>query len=162
MVAALKHLTMTASNYRSAWKLLDTLYTNERELFKDHMNVFSSIPFVSSEDPVALRLLLNVTREFRQTLGEFPIEVEHCDPMVVFFVTQKLPSETAELWETRLGASTKIPAFQKLESFLDTRIESLEAIQERLKQSIIPSPISNPLKSRPIAKATIANPSQKK
>lgn len=64
----------------------------------------------------------------------FNIELKHCDPLLVSYIVEKLPSETTGLFETKLGGTTRIPIFEQLKEFLDTRIKTLDAIEENKSQ----------------------------
>lgn len=125
-----KHIVTTEENYTAAWKLLTDHYENPRELFKSQMHLFSSQPKINEEHAHKIRALLSVSRECRQALGNFHIDVTNCDPILIYFITQKLPAETVGLWETTMGGSTALPTFDNFQTFLDTRIKTLEAVAE--------------------------------
>lgn len=125
-----KHMITTEENYIAAWKLITDQYENPRELFKSQMNLFSSQTKINEENAHKIRSLLSVSRECRQALSNFRIDVENCDPILIFFITQKLPAETVGQWEMKMGGSTELPNFNDFQTFLDTRIKTLEAMAE--------------------------------
>lgn len=126
----IKHLLVTDANYNTAWEMLKSHYENPRELFKATMNMLYNHAKIEKEDAQSIRALLSVSRECRQALRNFQLELEHCDPLLVFFISKKLPSETIGLWETKIGGSTSLSTFKELETFLDTRVKTLDAIAD--------------------------------
>lgn len=149
----LKHMVTTEENFTPAWKLLTEYYENPRELFRSVMHLFSSQSKINDEDPHKIRSLLSVSRECRQALTNFDIDLNHCDPILVYFITQKLPSETIGFWETKIGSSSTLPTFDVLQSFLDTRVKTLEAVAES-KASSTSSSKQLPFSSKSMSSST--------
>lgn len=129
-----KHM-LTDENYTAAWKLLTDYYENPRELFRSQMHLFSSQSKITEECAHNIQSLLCVSRECRQALTNFDIDLKHCDPILIYFIVQRLPAETVGLWETCMGTSKSLPTFDKFEHFLDTRIKTLEAVAENRASS---------------------------
>lgn len=124
----IQHLSITDEGYTSAWNLLSTQYESSREIFHAHMNDFMSFVKLDKEDPRAMRALLSLSRDLRKTLLSFKITQSGSDPIVVYLISQKLPAYTVGLWETSLQDTTSLPSFAKLDSFLDNRIKTLDAM----------------------------------
>ncbi|XP_055385905.1 uncharacterized protein LOC129614946 [Condylostylus longicornis] len=78
-----------------------------------------------------LKLLLN--QSF--ALKNLQIDVEGWDPIIVYLIVQKLPTETHQLWEQSVSAENQLPTWRQLKSFLETRFRTLEAISTRRSSS---------------------------
>lgn len=126
----LKHMVTTEENFTPA---LTEYYENPRELFRSVMHLFSLQPKINYENSHKIRSLLS------KALTNFDIDLNHCDPILVYFITQKLPSETIRFWGTKIGSSSTLPTFEVLQSFLDTRIKTLEAVVESKASSAFTS-----------------------
>lgn len=142
----IRHLPITELNYDSAWNLLVNFYDNPRQLFQTHMNLLVSQPKIFKEDASSMRSLLSVARECRAALLNFQLDLNHCDPILIFLISQRLPPETVGFWETKAGDSKNLSKFSEFELFLEIRIRTLQAISDskQLNGSAKPASQSQP------------------
>lgn len=121
-----KHLRITAENYKPAWKILSRRYQNTRALVNSHLNTFFSMPKLTQEDADGLKNLVNNTNEFLQSLQNLKIPVENWDPIIIFTLVEKLDIKTHSRWEEALNAQVKLPTLPRFLTFLETRFRILE------------------------------------
>ncbi|XP_055387374.1 uncharacterized protein LOC129615957 [Condylostylus longicornis] len=131
----LRAFQVTEDNYAAAFNMLKERYDNKRVLVNTQLKLLLNQSFVNQETATAVKKLLDTTNECLQALKNLQIDVEGWDPIIVYLIVQKLPTETHQLWEQSVSAENQLPTWRQLESFLETRFRTLEAISTRRSSS---------------------------
>ena len=126
----IKHISVTAVNFSSAWNILKDRYENKRVLVNVHLKRLLAQTKVTSDSAQAVKLLLDTTQECIAALNNLEINTESWDPILVHIIAQKMSPECVQLWEQSLSSKTNVPTFQELISFLDSRFRTLEAVRD--------------------------------
>ena len=125
----LKYITVTDNSYPGAWEILYKRYENKRVLITTQLSRLFSQPASTFENPTSIKRLLDVTNECVHALQNLEIDISNWDPIFVFIVSQKLPSDTRQFWEQSLK-STDTPAYSELCKFLECRFRALEVLSK--------------------------------
>ncbi|XP_033228908.1 uncharacterized protein LOC117180520 [Belonocnema kinseyi] len=125
----IKHVTVTDANFTTFWETIKIRYDNKRALINAHLQAIATIPNVSNNSVVELRVLRDSTNEAFTCLKNLNRPTQHWDDFMVFWIVRKLDMSSLKEWEMHLGSETDYPTFKKLDDFLATRVRTLEAIQ---------------------------------
>ena len=117
----------TNENYDKAWKLLEDRYQNMRDLGYAIIAKFINQPSVKDGDIKTLRRVVDVSKESVLRLQTLNISVADWDLILTYHLVNKLDSESRRFWQLTLK-DDKIPSFDSLVEFLETRAKSLEEI----------------------------------
>ncbi|XP_055842511.1 uncharacterized protein LOC129909455 [Episyrphus balteatus] len=117
---------LVAENYQEAYNLLCEKYENNCILFSKHMKSFSSLPIIKSEDAASLTQLLNVSKECICVLKSFGFELKHFEPILVYYLAEKLPHDTREFWVQSSGQKKDIPTFKEISDCIEIRVRTIE------------------------------------
>lgn len=132
----LKHLPLTASNYKICWSQLENRYNNKKYLSNCILKRLTGQRVLTSESSSGLKQLLDTTRECLHSLDNLGIKTNTWDVLIIFLVSQKLDSESRKLWErTIAGTNQELPKFKEFEEFLENRFRSLEFLDTRVQKS---------------------------
>lgn len=125
---ALSHLSVTADNFKIAWKLMMSRYENPRRLVNVHLHTLFNLPALKNETAESLRALRDKMNASIEGLRHLRRPVDQWSEIFVFVIAQKMNTATRKAWEFKLGNSTEYPEYSALDEFLDSRIRALEAI----------------------------------
>lgn len=75
----LRHITITESNYESAWQFLQERYNNKRILIKTQLKILLSQPIVNVDNAYNIRRLLDTTNECIQALKNLNVDTKGWD-----------------------------------------------------------------------------------
>ncbi|KAJ6648127.1 hypothetical protein Bhyg_03352 [Pseudolycoriella hygida] len=98
-----------------------------------HLQTFFGLERMVTEDPVALKNLIDNSTEIVRSLQVLGLPVKHWDTILVHVVASKLDNETHKHWELKLKKD-ELPTFQSLAEFLESRWQSLEMITNSKSQ----------------------------
>ena len=118
-------ISITDANYSIAIRLLTERYDNKRSIVHAHLKAIWSQSPIKTESASALRKLLETTNEHLRALHELGQPIEHWDPLLVFWLSDKMDSESRKQWELD-NPGTELLSWEKLSKFLDTRSRALE------------------------------------
>ena len=118
-------LTITDANYSIAQRLLTDRYENKRSIVNAHLKAIWSQPSIKAESGSALRKLLETTNENLRALEEQVQGTEYWDPLLVFWLCDKMDPESRKQWELD-NPGTELLTWKQLSKFLDTRSRALE------------------------------------
>lgn len=96
-----RHLPVTDVNYEIAWQKLITRYDKKDHIVQQLIKKFIDQPMMSESDFTKLRSLTNNSDEIIRSLAS--LEVEDRDPWIIHILTNKLDSETRQLWASNQG-----------------------------------------------------------
>lgn len=121
------HILPSEGAYTQAFCLLQNRYENTRSIVNSLFKAFFDLPNYETESKDQLRVMLNTTNSLLSSLSTLNIATDSWDPMIVYFLTQKMNSLTFQHWEESLKGSKILPDLKTFLSFLETRIIILEA-----------------------------------
>lgn len=127
----IKHLQVNGDHYNDAWAALNKRYNNKKLLINNNLKRLLSQRYVKAENADELRQLLDTTKEIICTLKNLGEPTEKWNSVVVFVIAQRLPTETAALWENQTARNESIPLLEELEIFLENRFRTIEMIEKR-------------------------------
>lgn len=134
----LKTLSTIGENFDRAWTILTTRFENKRLVITAHLNEFTALRTVTSESASELKRLIIGTANFREARKRQQQPVgELDDSLIIHLTVQKFDATTRREWETLIGGKTEFPTFNEFETFLNQRINTLEAL-ESMKNSSHP------------------------
>ena len=118
-------ISITDANYSLAMRLLTDRYDNRRSIVHAHLKVIWTQPCIKTESAIGLRKLLETTTEHLRALEELGQDISSWDPLLVFWLGDKMDAESRKQWELD-NPGTEILSWEKLAKFLDTRSRALE------------------------------------
>lgn len=124
----LKNVVINDANYASAWNTLKERYDNSRAIINAHLTELFELRDVGSEVLKDLKTLRDKTNDVITALRNLGREVNNWDDLIVFQLVRKLDKNSRREWETKLGDQAEYPTYKDLDSFLGTRIRTLEAM----------------------------------
>lgn len=143
----LKNLAVTEANFSRAWEILIARYDNKRVLIDAQLASLFSTRKITSENSSECKRLLGDVKEALGALEALGCPVKHWDLLVIFLTVSKLDIGSLKRWEKKLGAASTPPSFDDLESFLISRIYTLEALERSQPRKSISG---NPALLRPL------------
>ncbi|RLU14836.1 hypothetical protein DMN91_012723 [Ooceraea biroi] len=152
----LANLTITADNFSRAWDSLTSRYENKRLLVSANLDRLFELKLLTQAFGSDLKHLLATVKESLGALQALGVPVDQWDIFIVYFVTRKLDPKFLEAWEIHLGESTDLVTFDKLETFLESRIHALEVVGSRNNSSKTTSASKSISKSKSSARSHAA------
>lgn len=129
----LRHIPITAENYKLCWKQLEDRYSNKKYLANCILKKFMSQKSITIESATALRELLDTTNECMHALTNLSINVSTWDTIVIYVLCSKLDAESRKQWELKTSENcNELPTFKQFQEFLEIRSRSLEFIDPKL------------------------------
>jgi len=95
------------------------------------MNVLYQLPSLSKENPDDIRSMISAVNVCAAACNTLNASLQDGDHWLAHYLTAKLPKETHSAWERHLGSQTHIPSYKDLEQFLNNRLITLDAIENR-------------------------------
>ncbi|XP_059225279.1 uncharacterized protein LOC131997762 [Stomoxys calcitrans] len=138
-----KGFSLTNSNYELAWKALKERYENKRILINHQLRKIFDLEIVSSEKSKSLRSLQFTINNCLAILRSYNVSTISWDPILVFWVSTKLPQETLSAWESSIQNHKEMPSWDRLNEFISNRLDLLESIND------VRRPSSNTLTNSP-------------
>jgi hypothetical protein len=138
----IKNLKATNENYKAAWEILESRYNNKRRIVYTHFRTLLELSPIRDESSKELRRVLDTANSSMTAIKLQTDELGQLDQFIVYLISQKLDKESKKHWEEYLKASTELPDFKKLNTFLETRFNILDGINNSSSytKSSSPSP----------------------
>ncbi|XP_075163644.1 uncharacterized protein LOC142236255 [Haematobia irritans] len=130
-----KQFSLTDDNFGLAWEALRQRYENKRILVNHQLKKIFEMERVGTEKGKALRNLQYTVNNCLSVLKTYNISVISWDPILVFWVSSKLPDETLSAWENSLENHKQMPSWEQLDEFISRRLNMLESISDIRKPS---------------------------
>nr|XP_041630542.1 uncharacterized protein LOC121501974 [Drosophila kikkawai] len=111
-----------------------------------------------SESGTALKDLQSTIQGCLIALEHSQISTENWDCLLIFLISSKLPKVTLSLWEQSLTNKSAIPAWEEMNSFLEERYRTLEAIEDVRPNSSSTQHSREPRSAQPRRMGTPAKP----
>lgn len=124
----LRHFSLTAANYNPAWEMLNQRYANKRVLLDTQLRILFNQPKALRDDATSIKALMDTSTECLYSLQNLEVPTDSWDPIMIYLITQRLTSETLQLWEQSLTGKENLPSYKDLTAFLEGRYRTLEAI----------------------------------
>ncbi|XP_024889750.1 uncharacterized protein LOC112466093, partial [Temnothorax curvispinosus] len=135
----IQHTALTADNFKKTWDSLTTFYENTRLHVNTTLQSLMNLKRMTKESAKEIEFLYsNITQLYRtfETL-ERERPVSTWDDFLVFICSQKLDSETAKLWESKLGSSKTPPLWTQFKDFLFERMSTLQSYERSQNVKIL-------------------------
>ncbi|XP_075157918.1 uncharacterized protein LOC142231185 [Haematobia irritans] len=130
-----KQYALTDDNFNFAWDALKQRYENKRILVNHQLRKIFEVERVTSEKGKALRNLQYTVNNCLSVLRTFNVSVVSWDPILVFWVSSRLPDDTVTAWENSLTDHKQMPSWNQLDEFISKRLDMLESISDMRKPS---------------------------
>jgi hypothetical protein len=114
-------------NYTTAWELLCKRYDNKKLLINTYLERLLNIRPAKVDSAAELKGVLDKFNEAVCSLKNLGEVVWNA--MVVHILCSKLPDETIRAWEQSLRNEDAFPAFEELDVFLESRINTLTLLE---------------------------------
>lgn len=86
----IKSLHLTENNYPEAWKRINDRYEHKRFIVDSHLQTFFKQEQILSEDPMALKNLIDKSTETIRALQVLGLPVEHWDALLIHVIASKI------------------------------------------------------------------------
>lgn len=129
----ISQLPVTEANYKIAWALLKERFHNKRVIVNACLETLLNQEKITKPSASALRNLIDVTKESLQCIETLDIAVDEWDAILVFIVQTKMHIEIRTEWEKHLGATTRIPKFDEIISFLEMQFRVLDTAESSIE-----------------------------
>ncbi|XP_070144622.1 uncharacterized protein [Drosophila kikkawai] len=149
---------LTNDGFQSAWSALQDRFENKRLLVNSQLKILFSRPTLGSESGTALKDLQSTIQGCLIALEHSQISTENWDCLLIFLISSKLPKVTLSLWEQSLTNKSAIPAWEEMNSFLEERYRTLEAIEDVRPNSSSTQHSREPRSAQPRRMGTPAKP----
>ncbi|XP_073814339.1 uncharacterized protein [Musca autumnalis] len=130
-----KRFPLTDSNFDLAWEALRQRFENKRILINHQLRKIFEIDHVSSEKEKSLRNLQYTINNCLSVLRTYNISVISWDPILVYWVSSKLPDDTLTAWESSLSNNKEMPSWDQLDEFITKRLNMIESVSDIRKQN---------------------------
>ncbi|KAI4476605.1 hypothetical protein M0802_014847 [Mischocyttarus mexicanus] len=123
------NLKLSAESFEIAWKRLVVRFDNKRLLVSAQVERLLDLPAVKPRTSHGLHWIVNILESSLSAIEALGCSVEHWGSIVLQRASSALDARTREDWEHHLGASTEIPPYQRLLSFISAASRALEHIE---------------------------------
>ncbi|XP_075157832.1 uncharacterized protein LOC142231099 [Haematobia irritans] len=130
-----RQFALTDDNFGLAWDALRQRYENKRILINHQLRKIFEADRVTSEKGKPLRNLQYTINNCLSVLKTYNISVVSWDPILVYWVSSRLPDETLTAWENSLNDHKQMPSWEQLDDFISRRLNMLESITDMRKPS---------------------------
>ncbi|XP_075147221.1 uncharacterized protein LOC142221389 [Haematobia irritans] len=134
-----KQFALTDDNFMLAWDALRQRYENQRILINHQLRKIFETERVTTEKSKTLRNLQYTMNNCLSVLKTYNISVASWDPILVYWMSSRLPDETLAAWENSLTDHKKLPSWDQLDEFITKRLSMLESILDMRKPSSPPA-----------------------
>jgi len=123
----IRHLSLTESNYTTAWTILTDRFSNKRILASTIIQQMLDYPNTSAEAKT-IKGLHDVIQESLAALTNANISIKDWDPLLLQLMTKKLDRHTHMLYETSLKNPREVQEISIFLKFLEQRFQALESL----------------------------------
>ncbi|XP_043279324.1 uncharacterized protein [Venturia canescens] len=133
--ATIKNIPITAENYQRAWQSLANVYENKRLLVSSCLTKFSHQPKMTAETTAELKRVFHSMVTTVNVLEGIGRPIDSSEDLFVFSVTELLDPRTRREWESAINDSKETPTYETLKTFLEKRLQMLEALNPSASSS---------------------------
>ena len=127
----LRNLPESEENFEAAWELLQERYANQRLLVKAQMNTIFGLPTIARESGPELKRLLYSVCDSVKALAAMKRPFDASGDWLIHLIVERIDPQSRREWETLIGKTKTPPTFTELQSFLEGRVNTLEALEEQ-------------------------------
>lgn len=128
-----RHIPITAANYKECWTQLSSRYKNKRFLSNALLKRLMSQSNVT-ESSTAIKVLLDTTVECLNGLKNLGVDTGTWDIIVIYIISSKLDSESRKQWESKISSNDNLPKFSEFKEFLEARFRALEFLDPKINK----------------------------
>ncbi|XP_028163939.1 uncharacterized protein LOC114355340 [Ostrinia furnacalis] len=125
-----RHIPITAGNYKQCWSQLSSRYKNKRFLSNTLLKRLISQPNVV-ESSTAIKGLLDTTVECLNGLQNLSVDISTWDIIIIYIIGSKLDAESRKQWESKISSNDSLPKFSEFKEFLEARFRALEFLDPK-------------------------------
>ncbi|XP_011262598.2 uncharacterized protein LOC105255167 [Camponotus floridanus] len=157
----IRNLPTTEENFERAWSMLVAYYDNKRFLVRSCYTKFTASPKMKTESAGDLRRLFHEMTSTVGTLESIGCPITDGIDLFVHLVVERLDPRSRRDWKTSISTSSEPPSYDTLKTFLECRMQILEAHQPA-KTEAASATGSKPSSATQSARAHIAQKSTKR
>ncbi|XP_055377929.1 uncharacterized protein LOC129609829 [Condylostylus longicornis] len=125
----IRHLTVTESNYNTAWKILSNRYDNKRLLISNILERLLNQSNITIGSAKQIKAMLDTTQECIMMLENLELKVfENWDPILLHILLKKLDKDSHAQYEQSLKSPKELQSLKGFLKFMDYRFQSMEAV----------------------------------
>lgn len=124
-LSLISHLSLTSTNYHSAWDILKARYGNKRDLARIHLDALLAKQCVKSNDASAIKNQINVILEHTAALDNLNFITRQWSPLLIHIFEKNLDYDLRSRWELVVGEN-HLPQVTDFVNFLRTHLRSAE------------------------------------
>lgn len=123
----IKNYPVTDLNYAEAWTVFQNRFSNKRFIIDAHLKPLFNLPKHNTETATGLRLLRDKSAEILRCLNALEQPTQHWGTIIIYLLVSKFDKTTHRYWEMSLNRQ-KLPTYDELLAFLDTRWQGLDSV----------------------------------
>lgn len=127
----IQHLEISTVNYDACWDILNNRYNNKKLIFTSYMNNLMNIPAAQQPSVASLKRLHDTTVETVNAIKNLGIDVGTWDPLLIYFLAQKLDPETHNDYITAQKQPRDLPALKDFLAFIECKFTALETTRRK-------------------------------
>lgn len=127
----IRHLTISESNYETAWKLLTQRYEDERMISIKFIDKLLDLPKLNVANAAGLRDMHDTIKECLESLKHQGIDISTWDPILARLLARKWDQQTDSKYEDQLQHPNKLESFEEMLQFLEKRFKSLKSYDQQ-------------------------------
>ena len=134
----IRHLSLTDSNYDTAWTILKDRFSNKRVLTATLIQQMLDVPNVAS-DAGAIKDFHDIVQENLAAISNMEVDTANWDPLLLQLLVKKLDRHTHGLYEASIKNPRELQSIKEFLKFLEQRFQALESMgsKEKSKQDKI-------------------------
>lgn len=127
----INHLTPTAENYESAYKILIARYENTRVLLGKLLDTLLDLPILTNESCAQLKSMHDSVYECLKAIENLNVPTENWDALITHILVKKLDNETRKSYECQLKQPKEVQKVDELLKFIESRFMALETYEQK-------------------------------
>ncbi|XP_036148445.1 uncharacterized protein LOC118647509 [Monomorium pharaonis] len=125
----IRNVPTTAENFERAWNTLVRRFENKRLLVRSFLSKFLALHRIKGESASELSNLYNRVRSTVDSLESIGRPVTSSEDFFVHSIVELLDPHLRREWENSINDSTDPPSYIELQRFIESRLQTLEALQ---------------------------------
>jgi hypothetical protein len=148
--ALLKHVTITEQNYEPAWKTLKQRYGNKKIIVNSILKRLFNQRKCTTQTSSQIKSLLDTTTQCLNDLQNLQVNVDACNPFIIYLVVNRLDPETHKAWEEHSYNSNadQLPKWSELRKYLESKFRTLELVNPVTATSATVPKETRPIKEK--------------
>ena len=126
----IKNVPLTHNGFLIAWNNLKAQYENSRILINNQLKILFNLEKCNEEKSGPIKKLQRSINNCITTLELYKIDIQNWDAILIYLCSSRLPDLSLSLWEQSIVDKTKIPKWKELDTFLTSRFQTLESMND--------------------------------